>query len=288
MSGPRPWPVDGAPWTPGRRRPEVETAKEDSSHSAAWPVGGARGPGGRGRALASWRGSMGPRIGAGSCASDWTRTAAVVDGLCISCDVDGQRVPDHRKGEKSPTTTRDHRLGSKPPGGTGQLAGPAATGPGPQNLPVGGTGGAPWLGARGRSRRTRQLAGHGGSRARWEGARPCRRWKGLGWLGWDGPKYIRGYVHVYPPPYIHPPTPMSAPAYISLHHPSVVDHPSSARDPRRLPGPRTATVMPPSARARPGAVEGVGGPPGGYSPVGAGAGGQGGEGAPARGRTGPW
>ena len=153
MSGPRPWPVDGAPWTPGRRRPEVETAKEGSSHSAAWPVGGARGPGGRGRALASWRGSMGPRIGAGSCASDWTRTAAVVDGLCISCDVDGQRVPDHRKREKSPTTTRDHRLGSKPPGGTGQLAGPAATGPGPQNLPVGGAGGlqgsGPGVGAAG-------------------------------------------------------------------------------------------------------------------------------------------
>lgn len=209
------------------------------------------------------------------------------DGFCISCDVDGQRVSDHRKREKHPTTTRDHRLGSKPPGGAGQLAGPAARkGPGPQNLPVGGDPCAvEGLGAAGRG--TRQLAGHGGgppgrgrdSRARWEGARPCRRWKGLGWLGWGGPKYIRGYIPVYPPPDIHPPTSMSAPAYISLHHPSV-DHPPSARDPRRLPGPRTATVMPPSARARPGAVEGIGAPPppGGHSPVGAGAGGQGGAG----------
>ena len=128
----------------------METAEGDSGHSAAWPVGGARGgPGGRGRALASWRGSMGPpdrRL---------DQDGGSGDGFCISCDVDGQRVSDHRKRGKHPSTTRDHRLGSKPPGGGGQLAGPAARGPGPQSLPVGGTrggglrGSGPGVGAAG-------------------------------------------------------------------------------------------------------------------------------------------
>ena len=195
----------------------METAEGDSGHSAAWPVGGARGgPGGRGRALASWRGSMGPpdrRL---------DQDGGSGDGFCISCDVDGQRVSDHRKRGKHPSTTRDHRLGSKPPGGGGQLAGPAARGPGPQSLPVGGTrGGAPWLGARGRGRRTRQLAGHGGgppgrgrdSRARWEGAGLGQVAGGRGSDGWGGVDrniyagtYPCTHLHIYIhlPPCLHP------------------------------------------------------------------------------------
>lgn len=186
MPGPRPWPVDGAPWrgpsgSTGLGAPG-STSRRDSMAPAAvvvvvwtrnwqklhespaltsWrgsgvPVVGAPG-------LASWREAVPPRVGEGSCASDGTR------------------------------------LGSKPPGGTGQLA--LCEGLGPGLVSWQGSGTRQLAGLRGggpRSGSGRQDSPVGGDS--WDGALrgtglgapgSCGRWRTTR----EGPGTRRGRCH---------------------------------------------------------------------------------------------